>query len=51
MMPFETVGLYFLDSLFLDIDSLNTYAGVHSIHFHSYYRLLTKKIHTLFTIV
>jgi len=39
----EGLGAYFLDTLFSDIDSLKIYAGVHSIHFEKYYRLLSKK--------
>jgi hypothetical protein len=39
----EGLGTYFLDTLFSDIDSLQIYAGVHSIHFVKYYRLLSKK--------
>lgn len=37
------LGLYFIDALFSDIDSLLIYAGVHSIHFSKYYRLLSKR--------
>ena len=29
----EGLGDYFLDSLFSDIDSLQIYAGIHSVHF------------------
>jgi plasmid stabilization system protein ParE len=36
------LGNYFLDSLFSDIDSLQIYAGIHSVHF-GYYRLLSKR--------
>jgi len=39
----EGLGAYFLDTLFSDIDSLKIYAGIHSIHFGKYYRLLSKK--------
>ncbi len=38
----EGLGNYFLDSLFSDIDSLQIYAGIHSVHF-GYYRLLSKR--------
>jgi plasmid stabilization system protein ParE len=38
----EGLGDYFLDSLFSDIDSLQIYAGVHSLHF-GYHRLLSKR--------
>ena len=34
---------YFLDSLNSDIESLKIYAGIHSIHFGRYYRLLSKR--------
>lgn len=36
------LGQYFLDSLFSDIDSLQIYGGIHSVHF-GYYRLLSKR--------
>jgi hypothetical protein len=36
------LGGYFIDSLFSDIDSLQIYAGIHSIHFKKY-RLLSKR--------
>lgn len=38
----ESLGDYFLDSLFADIDSLELYAGVHAIFF-GYHRLLAKR--------
>ena len=40
----QDVGLgdYFLDSLFSDIDSLQLYAGIHSIHF-GHHRLLSRR--------
>jgi len=37
------LGSYFLDSLYSDIDSLRIYAGVHSKHFGSYNRMLSKR--------
>lgn len=37
------LGAYFLDSLFADIDSLRIYAGIHSVHFDKYYRLLSRR--------
>lgn len=37
----EGLGMYFLDTLFSDIDSLRLYAGIHSIHFDKYSRLLS----------
>jgi plasmid stabilization system protein ParE len=36
------LGAYFLDALWSDIESLNMYAKVHSVHF-GYYRLLAKR--------
>ena len=36
-------GNYFLDSLYSDIDSLIISAGIHSIHFGNYHRLLSKR--------
>jgi plasmid stabilization system protein ParE len=36
------VGIYFLDSLFTDIDSLHRYAGIHA-KVHGYYRLLARR--------
>lgn len=37
------IGAYFLDSLYADIDSLTVSAGIHSIHFEKYHRLLSKR--------
>jgi len=37
------LGGYFLDTLLSDIDSLQLYAGVHSMHFGRYYRLLSRR--------
>jgi len=39
----QGLGGYFLDSLFSDIDSLRLFAGVHSVHFERYHRLLSKR--------
>ena len=39
----EGLGRYFLDSLYSDIDSLIVNAGIHSIHFGRYHRLLSKR--------
>lgn len=36
------VGEYFLNSLFADIDSLQFYGGIHSVHY-GYHRLLSKR--------
>jgi hypothetical protein len=38
----EGLGEDFLDSVVADVESLDTYAGIHSIHF-GYHRLLTKR--------
>ena len=38
----ESLGDYFLDSLFSDIDSLELYAGIHATFF-GYQRLLAKR--------
>jgi len=37
------VGSYFLESVFSDIESLKLFAGIHSIHFGKYHRLLSKR--------
>ena len=37
------VGGDFLDSLYSDIDSLVVSAGMHSVHFGRYHRLLSKR--------
>ena len=39
----KDLGAYFLDTLFSDIDSLKIYAGIHSMHFEKYHRLLSKR--------
>ena len=41
-MQIPGLGEYFLDSLFSDIDSLQIYGGIHSVHF-GYHRLLSKR--------
>lgn len=38
----EGLGIYFLDSLFSDIDALLLYAGIHQ-QFFGYYRALSKR--------
>lgn len=38
----EGLGIYFLDALFSDIDSLLLYAGIHQ-QFFGYYRALSKR--------
>lgn len=42
----DGVGAYFLDSLFSDIDSLVISAGMHSVHFGKYHRLLAQALAT-----
>lgn len=37
------LGSYYLDSLFSDIDSLKLFAGIHSMHFGRFHRLLSKR--------
>lgn len=39
----EGIGAYFIDSLFSDIDSLVINAGVHSLYFGGYHRMLSKR--------
>ena len=39
----EGLGHYFIETLMSDIESLNIFAGIHSIHFGKYYRLLSKR--------
>ncbi len=39
----EGLGVYFLDTLFSDIDSLIIYAGIHPLFFEKYHRLLSKR--------
>ena len=38
----QGIGVYFLDSLFSDIDSLLLYAGIHPMSF-GYHRLLSRR--------
>lgn len=37
------LGAYFLEALSTDIESLKLFAGIHSIHFENYYRLLSHR--------
>lgn len=37
------LGSYFLDALYSDIDSLQLYAGIHSIHFGRFFRLFSDR--------
>ncbi len=46
----DGLGIYFLDALFSDIDSLLLYAGIHQ-QFFGYYRALSKLFLTLFITV
>ena len=39
----EGLGAYFFDSLSADIDSLQLYAGIHSVHFGRYHRMLSRR--------
>lgn len=39
----QGVGIYFLDSLFADIDSLVIYHGIHPISFGHYHRMLARR--------
>lgn len=39
----ESVGVYFLDSLFADIDALVLKAGIHPMHGGDYHRMLSKR--------
>jgi hypothetical protein len=37
------LGVYFIDTLFSDIDSLIVYAGIHPVYFNRYHRLLSRR--------
>jgi len=37
------LGMYFLDSLYSDIDSLRLFAGIHPVQFGKFLRLLSKR--------
>ncbi len=39
----EGLGAYFIETLMSDIESLKICAGIHSINFGRYYRLLSKR--------
>ena len=39
----KTIGHYFLDSLYSDIDSLIVTVGVHQMVYNKYYRMLSKR--------
>ncbi len=38
----RSIGNYFLETLFSDIESLRVFAGIHSVRFGRYRRLLSK---------
>lgn len=38
-----SLGSYFLDSLYSDIDSLVLYAGIHPLYYGHFHRLLSKR--------
>lgn len=37
------LGGYFLETIFSEIDSLKLHAGIHSIHFRRFHRMLSKR--------
>ncbi len=37
------LGHYFIETLMSDIESLAIFAGIHSVHFSRYHRLLSKR--------
>lgn len=39
----QGIGRYFLEALSADIESLRLFAGIHSLCFGKYYRLLSKR--------
>jgi len=39
----QGLGHYFIEALVSDIESLRIFAGIHSIHFGKYHRLLSKR--------
>lgn len=39
----EGIGIYFLETIFSDIDSLKLFAGIHQIYFGKYHRMLSKR--------
>jgi len=39
----QGIGHYFTETPLSDIESLRIFAGIHSIHFEKYYRLLSKR--------
>ena len=39
----QGLGHYFIETLLSDIESLRIFAGVHSVHFGKYHRLLSKR--------
>lgn len=39
----DGIGTYFLESMYSDIDSLSDNAGIHSVYFGEYHRLLAAR--------
>ena len=39
----DGLGHYFIETIMSDIESLNIFAGIHSIHFGRYHRLLSQR--------
>lgn len=39
----EGLGVYFIDSLYSDIDSLKFFGGIHKVVANGYYRMLSKR--------
>ncbi len=37
------LGMYFLETLYSDIDSLKLFVGIHSVHFEKYHQMLSKR--------
>jgi hypothetical protein len=37
------LGIYFLESLYSDVDSLKIFSGTHEVHFSKYHRALSKR--------
>jgi hypothetical protein len=45
----EGLGVYFLECLYSDIDSLQFYAGIHPVQLGGFYRMLSKRFpHAVF---
>ncbi|HHL30965.1 MAG TPA: type II toxin-antitoxin system RelE/ParE family toxin [Oceanospirillales bacterium] len=39
----KSIGYYFLDSLYSDLESLTITAGIHQIYYKIYFRMLSKR--------